>query len=275
MWPGRCCAWRPVCWCTAATAATCARWVAALAVLGQLRRWRWIPRKAECGTPCQTCRHRCAYQAITPAGAAQYEECFQCLDCVAVYQDPRQCLPLVRRGQAGDTAGGGAMTGKPPLRDAHTLDGDALGLRAAAGRPMPRRQWLRWTLGAPLASTSAGASVGGPAWLAAAGLTTQPQTVAAGPAGSAGALVWRERALLGFGTTLWLRAAHQDAGHVDRALEDTVSLAAPPGTPAQPVRPRQRAVPAEPRRRASPARPGAAGRADAGPPGVGPQPGRF
>ena len=116
------------------------------------------------------------------------------------------------------------MTGKTPLRDTHTLDGDALGLRAAAGRPMPRRQWLRWTLGAPLASPSAGASVGGPAWLAAAGLTTQPQTVAAGPAGSAGALVWRERALLGFGTTLWLRAAHQDAGHVDRALDDTVSL---------------------------------------------------
>ena len=72
---------------------------AALAVLGQLRRWRWIPRKAECGTPCQTCRHRCAYQAITPAGAVQYEECFQCLDCVAVYQDPRQCLPLVREGK--------------------------------------------------------------------------------------------------------------------------------------------------------------------------------
>ncbi len=72
---------------------------AALALLGQLRRWRWIPRRAECGTPCQTCRHRCAYQAITPAGAVQYAECFQCLDCVALHQDPRQCLPLLQQGR--------------------------------------------------------------------------------------------------------------------------------------------------------------------------------
>lgn len=72
---------------------------AALAVLGRLRRWRWIPRRAECGTPCQTCRHRCGYQAITPAGAIQYDECFQCLDCVALHQDPQQCLPLVRQAR--------------------------------------------------------------------------------------------------------------------------------------------------------------------------------
>lgn len=72
---------------------------AALAVLGRLRRWRWIPRRAECGTPCQTCRHRCDYQAITPAGQIQYEECFQCGDCVALYQDPRHCLPLVRQAR--------------------------------------------------------------------------------------------------------------------------------------------------------------------------------
>jgi transcriptional regulator of nitric oxide reductase len=72
---------------------------AALAVLARLRRWRWIPRRAECGTPCQTCRHRCAYQAITPAGQVQYEECFQCLDCVALHQDPQQCLPLVRQAR--------------------------------------------------------------------------------------------------------------------------------------------------------------------------------
>lgn len=72
---------------------------AALAIVGRLRRWGWIARRAECGTPCQTCRHRCAYQAITPAGDVQYDECFQCLDCVAVYQSPRQCLPLVLAGK--------------------------------------------------------------------------------------------------------------------------------------------------------------------------------
>ena len=72
---------------------------ATLALLGQLRGWGWIPRRAECGTPCQTCRHRCAYQAITPAGAVQYSECFQCLDCVALHQDPRQCLPLLQQAR--------------------------------------------------------------------------------------------------------------------------------------------------------------------------------
>lgn len=69
---------------------------AALAVGGLLRRWAWIPRRAECGTPCQSCRHRCAYQAIAPAGAVSYQECFQCLDCVALHQDEQRCLPLVQ-----------------------------------------------------------------------------------------------------------------------------------------------------------------------------------
>ena len=68
---------------------------ALLAVLGRLRSWGWIARRAECGTPCQTCRHRCAYQAIRPSGAIDYTECFQCLDCVAIHDDPRRCAPLI------------------------------------------------------------------------------------------------------------------------------------------------------------------------------------
>ncbi len=72
---------------------------AALALLDVLRRWAWIPRRAECGTPCQTCRHRCGYQAITPAGTVQYAECFQCLDCVAIHQDAQQCLPLLQQAR--------------------------------------------------------------------------------------------------------------------------------------------------------------------------------
>lgn len=64
-----------------------------------------------------------------------------------------------------------------------------------------RRQWLRWTLGAA-ASAACHAAAG----QAAAGLA------------------WRERTLLGFGTTLWLRAAHADAGHVDHALDEAVAL---------------------------------------------------
>ncbi len=69
---------------------------AALAVMGHLRLWRWLPRRAECGTPCQTCRHGCGYQAIKPQGNIDYAECFQCLDCVTDYQDDERCLPLIR-----------------------------------------------------------------------------------------------------------------------------------------------------------------------------------
>ena len=68
---------------------------AAFALLGRLRLWGWIPRRAECGTPCQTCRHRCEYEAIAPSGAVDYSECFQCLDCVQTHDDDHACLPLV------------------------------------------------------------------------------------------------------------------------------------------------------------------------------------
>jgi NosR/NirI family transcriptional regulator, nitrous oxide reductase regulator len=69
---------------------------AALAIMGRLRLWRWIPRRTECGTPCQSCRHGCSYQAIAPSGKVDYAECFQCLDCVQIHDDPKHCLPLVR-----------------------------------------------------------------------------------------------------------------------------------------------------------------------------------
>jgi polyferredoxin len=57
---------------------------AALATLGVLRFWSWIPRRNECGTPCQSCRLRCEYQAISSEGKINYRECFQCLDCVYI-----------------------------------------------------------------------------------------------------------------------------------------------------------------------------------------------
>lgn len=69
---------------------------AALASMRFLRVWSWIPRRQECGTPCQTCRHRCEYQAISPAGQIHYHECFQCLDCVSIYQDAQRCFPLIQ-----------------------------------------------------------------------------------------------------------------------------------------------------------------------------------
>lgn len=68
---------------------------AALALLGRFRLLDWIPRRAQCGTPCQTCRHRCDYQAITPSGQISYDECFQCMDCVVIYASDEKCAPLM------------------------------------------------------------------------------------------------------------------------------------------------------------------------------------
>jgi polyferredoxin len=72
-----------------------------LAVLGKLRRFNWLARRAECGQPCQTCRHRCDYQAITPQGAIDYAECFQCLDCVAIFESDQLCAPRILAQRKG------------------------------------------------------------------------------------------------------------------------------------------------------------------------------
>ncbi len=68
---------------------------AALALMGRIRLLDWIPRRKECGTPCQTCRHRCDYQAIKPDGGIVYEECFQCMDCVVIHASDEKCAPLM------------------------------------------------------------------------------------------------------------------------------------------------------------------------------------
>ena len=75
---------------------------AALAAVNVLQRWSWIPRREACGTPCQTCRHRCEYQAIEKTGEVNYAECFQGLDCVSIYQDDKKCLPLIQHRKMGD-----------------------------------------------------------------------------------------------------------------------------------------------------------------------------
>lgn len=68
---------------------------AGLALFGRARRWNWIARRAECGTPCRLCENRCEYGAIDRTGTIDYTECFQCLDCVAIYHDRKTCVPLV------------------------------------------------------------------------------------------------------------------------------------------------------------------------------------
>ena len=68
---------------------------ASLALLGRVRILDWIPRRAECGSPCQLCKVRCRYGAIAPSGRIDYPECFQCMDCVTIIHDPAQCVPQV------------------------------------------------------------------------------------------------------------------------------------------------------------------------------------
>lgn len=66
-----------------------------LAIGGLLRGRDWIDRRAECGSPCQLCRVKCKYGAIKKTGQIQYDECFQCLDCVAIHDDEQRCVPLI------------------------------------------------------------------------------------------------------------------------------------------------------------------------------------
>ena len=68
---------------------------AVMAIGGLIRTRKWIDRRGECGTPCQLCRVKCSYGAIKKTGEIQYSECFQCLDCVTIHDDPKQCVPLI------------------------------------------------------------------------------------------------------------------------------------------------------------------------------------
>jgi len=68
---------------------------AALAILGKFHRFKWLDRRAECGSPCQLCKHRCGINAIDKTGSIDYDECIQCLECVVILQDPQQCAATI------------------------------------------------------------------------------------------------------------------------------------------------------------------------------------
>lgn len=81
---------------------------AAMTIGGKLRAITWLPRREVCGRPCQTCRSRCAYNAIEADGTVRYDDCFQCLDCVGIYHDSERCAPIVlyrRKGLVMTPAG--------------------------------------------------------------------------------------------------------------------------------------------------------------------------
>lgn len=74
---------------------------AGLALFGKLRIFNWLPRRTECGNPCQLCNKRCEYQAIEPSGKIDYNECFQCLDCVVIYDSEELCVPRIVEKRQG------------------------------------------------------------------------------------------------------------------------------------------------------------------------------
>lgn len=68
-----------------------------LSIAGKLRMLDWLPRRKECGNPCNNCFKKCNYQAIDKNnGQINYSDCFQCLDCVEIYSDENLCKVLVK-----------------------------------------------------------------------------------------------------------------------------------------------------------------------------------
>lgn len=43
---------------------------------------------------------KCNYGAIRKTGTVQYDECFQCLDCVKIHDDAGQCVPLILKARS-------------------------------------------------------------------------------------------------------------------------------------------------------------------------------
>ena len=66
---------------------------AGLAILGYFKVIKLLDRRKECGSPCQLCHHRCEIDAIKKNGDIDYDECIQCLECIVIIHDPKQCAP--------------------------------------------------------------------------------------------------------------------------------------------------------------------------------------
>ncbi len=83
---------------------------AGLAILGRVRMFDWLKRRAECGNPCHRCEAVCPTGAIRRSGRIDMNECFYCLDCQVTYYDNHECPPLIatrKRLEALSSAGDG------------------------------------------------------------------------------------------------------------------------------------------------------------------------
>jgi NosR/NirI family nitrous oxide reductase transcriptional regulator len=66
---------------------------AGLSLLGRFHPIKWLSRRKECGSPCTLCHHKCDIKAITPSGSIDYNECVQCFECIAYYNNASLCPP--------------------------------------------------------------------------------------------------------------------------------------------------------------------------------------
>jgi len=71
-----------------------------LSLAGKLKFLDWLPRRKECGNPCNNCYKNCNYNAIDKkSGTIKYNECFQCMDCVQIYSDDKLCKILIKNAK--------------------------------------------------------------------------------------------------------------------------------------------------------------------------------
>ena len=87
---------------------------AGLAILGRVRLFSFLRRRAECGSPCQACGPVCPTGAIDRSGKINMSECFYCLDCQVLHDDKTRCPPLVAQLKARAAAPAPAAPASAP-----------------------------------------------------------------------------------------------------------------------------------------------------------------
>jgi NosR/NirI family transcriptional regulator, nitrous oxide reductase regulator len=75
---------------------------AELAILGKIHLFEKLRRRTESGSKCQMCKNRYQVNAIHRNGSIDYSECMQCLECLAIINNPKQCaIDLLTLKQSG------------------------------------------------------------------------------------------------------------------------------------------------------------------------------
>lgn len=71
---------------------------AGLAIIGRLRLFSWLDRVDLCSS-CQHCKSSCGINAIRKDGRIDYDECIQCMECVVILNDEKQCVDKILKNK--------------------------------------------------------------------------------------------------------------------------------------------------------------------------------